>query len=411
MRAPARRHVPASSPSTMSPPGQTVPGGNSSRRLAASGTRSSRSPAIRYGSPLGRIRAGAGVAGADAASRNAGSSAARIHASPSGVRTGTSSEPNRLEQRSPGARGDPCPPGERRRVRWPGDVEPAPRELPPRVERLHLGRRHRPDGRLPCAVPADEDAAGRTRIAQPVRVLAHRVPCPRVRPDLAVQQLLEPIREAHRLASPALVVGERPQREHRHIAPRDDEHAEPRTPQLGERGMLPVVGPDPRHPGVQREEGGTRDGVLQPGPRRPPERRGRARQPRVERTDVPPEGEDRRRSRSIGSESGAPLPMAHTVRRDAGQDASWTRSGRRQAVRGGRVWSAGVRPGPSAVPRWSPRAPPRCRVAPRQSALVPTSRCGRRCAGGIPDGACTPSLRAPCPATSERPRVRGAAPA
>ena len=85
---PARRHVPAISPSTSSAPGQTRDVHSLARR-AESGTSSSRSrPQRRKNvSPLGRRRAGAGAA---ALARNVDSSLDRIQASPIGVRTGVS---------------------------------------------------------------------------------------------------------------------------------------------------------------------------------------------------------------------------------------------------------------------------------------------------------------------------------
>ena len=100
--------------------------------------------------------------------------------------------------------------------------------------------------------------------------------------------------------------------------------AEPRTPQLGERGVLPVVGPDAVHPGMEREQGGARDRVLQPGPGHPPERRGRARKPLVERADPAPVGEDRGsiQVQRLGIRATLLTPPRYAV---TGQDASCTR--------------------------------------------------------------------------------------
>ena len=183
-------------------------------------------------------------------------------------------------------------------------------------------------------------------------MLAHGVPGPRVRACVAVEELLETIRELDGLATPALVVGERPEREHRHVTPGDDEHAEPRTPQLGERGVLPVVGPDAVHPGMEREQGGPRDRVLQPRPGHPTERRGRARQPRIERADLAPVGEDRGSIQVKRLGIRATLLMPPTVCRG--------RSGRvMQSVPAGRAVQA-VRCGPGQS-RWDLR---RCAAGP-----------------------------------------------
>ena len=198
MRAPARRHVPDELARHHEPAG---PDGPRRKQLApVAGVRDEQLAVARHQVRVaarqdpGRRRR----AGAEAASRNAGSSDGEdprlAERRPDRPELGT----ERLEHRSAGAWRDPCPAGERRRRRRAGDVEPAARELEAGLERIHVGRRHGPYRGLPRAVPADEDAAGRAGIAQAGRVLAHRVPGRRVRPDLAVEQRPRPDPRARR---------------------------------------------------------------------------------------------------------------------------------------------------------------------------------------------------------------------
>ena len=69
-------------------------------------------------------------------------------------------------------------------------------------------------------------------------------------------------------------VGMPPEREQREVALRDDVGVVARPPELRERRVLPRRRLDPVDARVQREQRGPRHAVLQPGPRRPPQRLG-----------------------------------------------------------------------------------------------------------------------------------------
>ena len=67
--------------------------------------------------------------------------------------------------------------------------------------------------------------------------------------------------------------GSRPSEKTAQVPRRDDVRAEPRTPELDERGVLPGRRPGALDPRMDRQERGARHAVLQAGPRGAPERR------------------------------------------------------------------------------------------------------------------------------------------
>ena len=200
----------------------------------------------------------------------------------------------RVERLDASPLGDPRPLGERLGRGGTEDVQVPARELEARVARVDLGWRHGPDGRQPRAVPPDQDRAGRCGVPEPVGVYAERAP------GLAVGHPPPPRCACRRAArssatrrAPAFV-RQPPEREDREIARRDDVRVVPRSPELDERRILPGGRLGPLDARVDREERGSGHAVLQAGPRRTPERAPSAREPLVERADVPPEREDLR---------------------------------------------------------------------------------------------------------------------
>ena len=173
-------------------------------------------------------------------------------------------------------------------------MEVPARELAPRLQRVDLGRRHRPDGRLPRALPPDQDRAGRRAVSQRVGVHAEPTPCLAVGHPAAGEVGVQPSGRVLRPPPPLRIVRQPPEREGREIARRDHVDLVARAPQLNERRVLPARRVGPLDPGVDRQERGPRHAVLQARPRRLPQRAPPGREPLVERADPPSEGQDLR---------------------------------------------------------------------------------------------------------------------
>src|SRR5581483_5289426 len=110
----------------------------------------------------------------------------------------------------------------------------------------------------------------------------------------ALDGLAQPRSKILRTSPATFVVRVSADSEHSVVARRDDVHAEPRPPDLDERGILPRRRARPLDTGVDREQRGPRHAVLQTRPRRLPKRAGAGRKPLVEAGDAPAEGEDLR---------------------------------------------------------------------------------------------------------------------
>ena len=161
----ARRHVPTSSPSTRRPPGHTR-GVQSSPRRSASGTRSSRSSPMEQEvgvaareEPCGRHGPRSG-----AERRLVAREDPRVaeRCSHRGQRPA-----ERVERRAALPCGDPRPPANASGVVGPKTCRYR-RASSRRASRGSTsGWRHRPDGRLPGAVPPDHDRAGRCGVPEP----------------------------------------------------------------------------------------------------------------------------------------------------------------------------------------------------------------------------------------------------
>ena len=159
------------------------PGGRPARREAsrASGDARRRGPGVRGRLPGGgrtRLRSGSSRAGATGpgAARNVGSSRLRIHASPTGVRTAVSDLRSASNASLPGS--GRCPPTRRTPRAWSGPKMCRYRRASSRraLRGSTSGRRHGPDGRLPRALPPDQDRAGRRRVPKRVGVTPSACP-------------------------------------------------------------------------------------------------------------------------------------------------------------------------------------------------------------------------------------------
>jgi hypothetical protein len=109
---------------------------------------------------------------------------------------------------------------------------------------------------------------------------------------LVAEMLAQPLGERLRAPPARRVGGVAAEREHAAVALGHGVGAEPRSPHLHERRLLPAGGPDLPHPGRQRQQRRPRHAVLQSGERRGLDRARPGGQPRVERADAPAERED-----------------------------------------------------------------------------------------------------------------------
>ena len=286
----ARRQVPRISPSTRSAPGHTRE--VQSRCLCSvRGTRSTRSAPLEQEVGVAARQQAHGRGG-----RLAGAHGRLVVGEQPPVAEWRSDREQRSfersERRSRRAPRDSCPAGEPVGCGGPEDVEVASSELAACVRRIDLGSGDRPDRRCARAVPANRDRAGGRGVSERVRVHSERAP------DLTVRHALRPEMEAQPLGHPfgpqaALgALREPAQREQREVALRDDIGLVTRSPELGERGMLPRRRLDPVDPRVQRQQRGPRHAVLQAGPRRTPQRLRALHHPLLEPADPSSERQD-----------------------------------------------------------------------------------------------------------------------
>ena len=167
----------------------------------------------------------------------------------------------------------------------------APGELPARVGGVDVGFGNRPDRRRPRALPPDRHRAGRRGV--PDRVSDAEGPCGlAVGHARAAEDEAQPLGRVLGARAALCVLGQPPEREQREVAFRDDVCAVAGAPELREGGVLPGRRPHSLDPRVEREQRGPRHAVLQPGPRRPPQRRGALGHPLVEAADRAPVGQD-----------------------------------------------------------------------------------------------------------------------
>ena len=115
--------------------------------------------------------------------------------------------------------------------------------------------------------------------------LGHRQPS-------ALQELLEPVGQVLPECSALGEVGGPSEREHRPVDRGHDVDAEPWTPQLHERLVLPGVGPHVLHPSVEAEQRGPGHAVGQAGPGHLTQGRPAHGKTLIERGHSPAVGED-----------------------------------------------------------------------------------------------------------------------
>src|SRR4029450_13380986 len=157
------------------------------------------------------------------------------------------------------------------------------RSATPRAERIALGSRHRPDGRLSRALPADQDRARRRGVPEQIRVHAEGLSRLAGAHPPTVEEGMQTSRDLLGPLPTGRIVRQPPEREERAVAGRHDIRAEPRAPDLDERRILPAGRVRPLDPRVDREERSPRHAVLQARPRLAPERARAARKPLLER--------------------------------------------------------------------------------------------------------------------------------
>src|SRR5207247_2754774 len=115
---------------------------------------------------------------------------------------------------------------------------------------------HGPNGRRSRAVPPDEHPAGRGGVPKPVGGFTEPSPRLAVGHPPSAEEGMEAVGEVLR-EPPALgIVRQPPEREDREIARRDDVRAEPRSPELNERRVLPRGRFGPLDARMAREERG-----------------------------------------------------------------------------------------------------------------------------------------------------------
>lgn len=166
------------------------------------------------------------------------------------------------------------------------------RELEAGVERVDVGRRHNPDGRLSRAVPPDEDRAGGGALPERVGVDAERAPRVAVGHPRAAEESVQAGGCGIRSPSARGVVWKPPQREDREVACRHNVRAVAWPPQLDERRVLPRRWFGPLDARMHREERGSGHAVLQAGPGCAAERAPSGWEAFIERADVPSVCED-----------------------------------------------------------------------------------------------------------------------
>jgi hypothetical protein len=153
---------------------------------------------------------------------------------------------------------------------------------PPRPSRWSvLGRR-----------PADGDRTAWRGVPERVRIHAECAPDFAVHHAFTVEIEAWPLGHLLRPQATLGVIGPPSQREQREVALGDDIGLIARSPELGERQMLPRRRLDPLDARMQREQRGSRHAVLQTCPRRPPQRLRVPRHSRIEPTDPPSERQD-----------------------------------------------------------------------------------------------------------------------
>ena len=201
----------------------------------------------------------------------------------------------RLERRDGRTRADPRPPGKRLGRRRSVAAQVAARELEARLARAHLGGRDDPDRRLPRALPADQDGAGRARVPEAVRIHAQ---------SGARLLMADPLvaeggaRGSRRAPPPAAGPWRRPascrarRRRRSHAATTNTLYRGPHS--CTSDGSAQVAGSVARDPGVDRQHRRPGHAVLQPRPGRPLQRGRPRRKPLVERADLPPERQNLR---------------------------------------------------------------------------------------------------------------------
>jgi hypothetical protein len=162
---------------------------------------------------------------------------------------------------------------------------------------LRLGRprwRHRPDDRRSCPLPADQHAAGHRGVTEPIGVLAEAVPRLGVGHPPTVEEAVQAGGKLLRLPPARTSFWQSAKGKDHAVARGHDVRAEPRSPDLDKRPVLPAGRVSAYHPRVDRQERRPRHAVLQTRPRRTAERARAGRQPLIERADVPPERQDLR---------------------------------------------------------------------------------------------------------------------
>ena len=158
-------------------------------------------------------------------------------------------------------------------------------ELGTGIEGVNLRCRHGPDRRPLGAIPSDQHAASQRGVAEGVGVDAKRVAglVGARRPPR--EELVEAVRQLHCDGSRPAFVGQPGEREDRAVAGRHDIGAEPRSPHLHERRILPRGGLGLLNASMDREQRGSRHAVLEARPSGTPKRLGTGWQTLIERSD------------------------------------------------------------------------------------------------------------------------------
>ncbi len=155
-----------------------------------------------------------------------------------------------------------CPRSERRRRRRAEDPKVPAGQFETCLLGFHAWRWRGPDHRLTRTIPAQQNRACRSSIAETIVRHAHGAGCMCEGHLLTVQNCMHPFSRLLRSHVALGVLWQTPQGKDRKISGRHDINVEARPPELHERRMLPAAGADSLDSRMHRQHCRTRHRIL-----------------------------------------------------------------------------------------------------------------------------------------------------